>query len=75
MMRFYTFQIVVEKEPEDAGYYAYSPTLPGCFSNGKSSHMDIIDERKIHRAIVADANISLELGHIKNSDLNYVADP
>jgi len=33
-MRFYSFQIVIEKEPEDAGYYAYSPTLPGCFSNG-----------------------------------------
>lgn len=33
-MRFYSFQIVIEREPEDAGYYAYSPTLPGCFSNG-----------------------------------------
>jgi predicted RNase H-like HicB family nuclease len=35
-MRFYSFQILIEKEPEDEGYYAYSPTLPGCFSNGKS---------------------------------------
>ena len=35
-MRFYSFQIVIEKEREDEGYYAYSPTLPGCFSNGKS---------------------------------------
>lgn len=35
-MRFYSFQVVVEKEPEDDGYYAYSPTLPGCFSNGKT---------------------------------------
>lgn len=33
-MRFYSFEIVIEKEPEDAGYFAYSPTLPGCFSNG-----------------------------------------
>lgn len=33
-MRFYSFQIVIEKEPEDTGYLAYSPTLPGCFSNG-----------------------------------------
>jgi predicted RNase H-like HicB family nuclease len=33
-MTFYTFAIVVEKEPEDTGYFAYSPTLPGCFSNG-----------------------------------------
>ncbi len=33
-MKFYSFQIVIEKELEDEGYYAYSPTLPGCFSNG-----------------------------------------
>ncbi|MDO8674378.1 MAG: type II toxin-antitoxin system HicB family antitoxin [Dehalococcoidia bacterium] len=33
-MKFYTFEIVVEKEPEDEGYLAYSPTMPGCFSNG-----------------------------------------
>ncbi len=36
MTRFYSFQIVIERELEDEGYYAYSPTLPGCFSNGKS---------------------------------------
>ena len=35
-MTFYTFEIVVEKESEDEGYAAYSPTLPGCFSNGKT---------------------------------------
>jgi predicted RNase H-like HicB family nuclease len=35
-MRFYSFEIVIEKEPEDEGYFAYSPTIPGCFSNGKS---------------------------------------
>ncbi len=35
-MKFYTFEIVVEKEPEDEGYAAYSPTMPGCFSNGKT---------------------------------------
>lgn len=33
-MRYYTFEIVIEKEPEDEGYLAYSPTLPGCFGNG-----------------------------------------
>lgn len=33
-MRFYDFEIVIEKEPEDAGYFAYRPSLPGCFSNG-----------------------------------------
>lgn len=35
-MRFNSFQIVIEKEPEDEGYFAYSPTLPGCFSNGRT---------------------------------------
>ena len=35
-MRYYTFEIVVEKEPEDEGYSAYSPTMPGCFSNGRT---------------------------------------
>ena len=33
---FYTFEIVVEKEADNTGYLAYSPTLPGCFSNGKT---------------------------------------
>jgi len=33
-VKFYSFAIVIEKEPEDPGYFAYSPTLPGCFSNG-----------------------------------------
>jgi predicted RNase H-like HicB family nuclease len=35
-MKYYSFEIVIEKELEDEGYYAYSPTLPGCFSNGKT---------------------------------------
>ena len=35
-VKFYTFEIVIEKEEEDEGYLAYSPTLPGCFSNGKT---------------------------------------
>ena len=35
-MRFYTFEIVIEKEPEGEGYNAYTPTLPGCFSNGRT---------------------------------------
>lgn len=35
-MKFYSFQIVIEKEPEDEGYLAYRPTLSGCFSNGKT---------------------------------------
>ena len=41
-VKFYTFSIVIEKEEEDVGYLAHSPTLPGCFSNGKT----IEDARK-----------------------------
>ncbi len=35
-MKFYSFEIVIEKEPEDEGYLARSPSLPGCFSNGRT---------------------------------------
>ena len=35
-MRDYSFEIVIEREPEDEGYFAHSPTLPGCFSNGRT---------------------------------------
>ena len=35
-MRFFSFEVVMEKETEDQGYYAWSPTLSGCFSNGRS---------------------------------------
>ena len=35
-MKYYSFEILIDKEPEDEGYYAYSPTLPGCFGGGKT---------------------------------------
>jgi predicted RNase H-like HicB family nuclease len=35
-MKFYSFEVVIEKEPDGDGYLAYSPTLPGCFSNGST---------------------------------------
>ena len=35
-MRFYNFEIVIEKEADDEGYGAYSPSLPGCFSTGRT---------------------------------------
>jgi len=35
-VKFYTFSIVIEQEEEDVDYLAHSPTLPGCFSNGKT---------------------------------------
>lgn len=33
-VRFLRFEILIEREPEDEGYAAFSPTLPGCFGNG-----------------------------------------
>ena len=36
-MQYYTFEIVIEKEAEDEGYSAYSPSLPDCFSNGRTA--------------------------------------
>ncbi len=35
-MKYYSFQIVIEKEEDGGGYYAYAPGLPGCFSNGST---------------------------------------
>lgn len=35
-MRYFTIEIVVEKEPEDDAYLVYSPSLTGCFSNGRT---------------------------------------
>ncbi len=33
-MRYFSFEIVVERESEGDSYSAWSPTLPVCFSNG-----------------------------------------
>jgi predicted RNase H-like HicB family nuclease len=35
-MTVYRLEVVVEREDEDEGYFAYSPMLPGCYSNGKT---------------------------------------
>lgn len=58
-MRFFHFEIVIEKELEDEGYSAYSPTLPGCFSNGRT-----IEEakRNIREAIQQHLEILLQQG-------------
>ena len=35
--KFYSFAIVIEPdESPDGGYYAHSPQLPGCYSNGRT---------------------------------------
>ena len=57
-MKFYSFQIVIEKEPEDEGYLAYSPTLPGCFSNGRT-----IEEAKRNIREAIEVHLSALLEH------------
>jgi len=57
-MKFYSFQIVIEKESGDEGYCAYSPTLPGCFSNGKS-----IEEAKINMRQAVEQHVETLLLH------------
>ncbi|MGO9272441.1 MAG: type II toxin-antitoxin system HicB family antitoxin [Terriglobia bacterium] len=57
-MRFYSFQVVIEKEPEDEGYFAYSPTVPGCFSNGKT-----IEEARRNVREAIEQHLTGLLGH------------
>jgi predicted RNase H-like HicB family nuclease len=61
-MRFYNFEIVIEKEEDDDGYFAHSPTLPGCFSNGRT-----IEEAK--RNIRESIQQHLEMLRLKNIDI------
>ncbi|PIZ13437.1 MAG: type II toxin-antitoxin system HicB family antitoxin [Elusimicrobia bacterium CG_4_10_14_0_8_um_filter_37_32] len=35
-MKYYNFEVIIEKEEYGEGYYAYCANLPGCFSNGKT---------------------------------------
>jgi len=57
-MRFFNFEILIEKESEDEGYYAYSPTLPGCFSNGRT-----IEEAKQNIRVAVQQHIESLLAH------------
>ena len=57
-MKFYYFQIVIEKEPEDEGYYAYTPNVPGCFSNGKT-----IEEAKRNIREAVEQHLASLLSH------------
>jgi predicted RNase H-like HicB family nuclease len=56
-MKYYSFSVVIEKEQEDEGYYAYSPTLPGCTSNGKTieeARRNIREAIELHLEALAD---------------------
>ena len=57
-MKFYSFQILIEKEPEDEGYFAYTPNVPGCFSNGKT-----IEEAKRNIRQAIEQHLASMLAH------------
>lgn len=57
-MKFYSFQIVIEKEPEDEGYFAYTPNVLGCFSNGKT-----IEETKHNIREAIEQHLAFMLAH------------
>lgn len=59
-MRYYSFQIIIEKEPDDPGYFAYIPTLPGCLSNGAT-----IEETKRNIRQAVEQHIEMLLSHGK----------
>jgi len=58
-MKFYDFEIVIEKESEDEGYFAYSPSLPGCFSIGftiEETRRNIREAIQRHIAVLQEHN-------------------
>ena len=57
-MRFYNFEIVIEKEPADEGHSAYSPGLPGCFSNGNT-----IEEARRNMRAAIQQHVATMLAH------------
>ncbi len=67
-MKQYTFTIVIEKEPEDPGYFAHCPALPGCFGAG-----DTIDEtlEDMRAAIALHVESLVEHGDNIPTDTGY----
>ena len=58
-VKYYSFSIVIANEPEDPGYFAYSPTLPGCSSNGRT----VEETRANMRSVITEhAELMIELG-------------
>ena len=60
-----SFHVVIEKEPEDEGYYAYVPALPGCFSNGRTiddTRRNIREAIELHLAAMREQNQPIPAG-------------
>lgn len=70
-MRFYRFEIVVEQEPDDEGYAAHSPTLPGSVSSGKTFEEA---KRNIREAVQQHLEALPSHGHriLQNERLRHV---
>ena len=60
-MRFYSFPILIEREAEDQGYFAYSPDLPGCFSNGRT-----IEEARLNIREAIEQHLASFLSHSRS---------
>ena len=61
----YSFQVVIEKEPEDPGYHAYVPALPGCFSNGLTvdeTRRNIREAIELHLSVLREQNQPIPQG-------------
>ncbi|MBI4360019.1 MAG: type II toxin-antitoxin system HicB family antitoxin [Candidatus Jacksonbacteria bacterium] len=66
-MKFFTFKIIIEPEenPED-GYYAYSPELPGCYSNGAT-----IEETRVNMRDALETHLEVFIDRNKLSSLQF----
>jgi predicted RNase H-like HicB family nuclease len=70
-VKFFNFEVVIEKEPEDEGYLAYSPGLKGCFSNGKTieaARQNIREALVQHVQSCLANNIAISAGDYKTTD-------
>lgn len=47
-IKYYRIIVAIEREAGGPGYSAYSPTLPGCFSNGRT----VAEARRNMRAAI-----------------------
>lgn len=69
-MRFYSFEVVSEREDGGEGYHARSPSLPGCFSNGKT----IEDaKRNMREAVTQHVTVLLAHGELEKQSARTMA--
>jgi predicted RNase H-like HicB family nuclease len=57
-LQHFTFDVVIEKEAEDEGFFAYCPALPGCFSSGST-----IEETRSNMKDALEQHVASLLAH------------